>query len=101
MGTSQQAECTLCKDTTVPLKGGTSVRWERQDTPELHYMATAPAMRRRQWAGEEKLAPLLDQIDGIHRKGRVAWVDVKDNGEFVLYHAPHGTVPGNIPRTPR
>ena len=39
--------------------------------------------------------------DAIHRKGRVAWLDVKDNGEFVLYHAPHGTVPGNIPQTPR
>lgn len=101
MSASEQGECTLCQDTTVPLKGGGSVRWERQDTPELHYMATAPAMRRRQWAGEEKLAPLRDQITAIHQKGRVAWVDVKETGEFVLYHAPHGAVPGNLPRTPR
>ena len=101
MSTTGEPGCTLCKDVAVPLKGGSVVRWERQDSPELHYMATAPAMRRRQWASEEKAAPLRAQIDAIHRKGRVAWLDVKDNGEFVLYHAPHGTVPGNIPHTPR
>ncbi|HEY7138598.1 MAG TPA: hypothetical protein VIE44_00705 [Methylomirabilota bacterium] len=97
----ERAECALCKDVTVPLKGGGSVRWERQDTPDLHYMATAPAMRRRQWASEERVAGLRGQIDAIHAKGRVAWVDVKESGEFALYHAPHGAVPGNIPRTPR
>ena len=33
---------------------------------------------------------LRDQINAIHQKGRVAWVDVKENGEFALHHAPHG-----------
>ena len=37
----------------------------------------------------------------ITAKGRVAEVDVKDTGDFVLYQAAHGTVPVNIPRTPR
>jgi hypothetical protein len=101
MSTTEAPGCTLCKDVAVPLKGGSVVRWERQDSPELHYMATAPAMRRRQWAAEERLAVLRDQIGAIHQKGRVAWVDVKENGEFALYHAPHGEVPGNIPRTPK
>jgi hypothetical protein len=101
MSMSEPPCCSLCQSVTVPLKGGGTVRWERQDTPELHYMATAPAMRRRQWASEERVAPLRGQIQAIHAKGRVAWVDVKENGEFVLYHAPHGSVPGNIPRTPR
>jgi hypothetical protein len=64
-------------------------------------MATAPAMRRRQWAAEDRVTRLRDQIDAITKAGRVAWVDVKDNGDFVLYQAPHGTVPVNLPRTPR
>jgi hypothetical protein len=42
---------------------------------------------------------LRDRIDAIHRAGRVAWVDVKENGDFVLYQAPHGKVPVNMPRT--
>ena len=92
MSVSEQGECTLCQDTTVPLKGGGSVRWERQDTPELHYMATAPAMRRRQWAGEEKLDPLRDQITAIHQKGRVAWVDGAP-GQAALQVAPLDVAP--------
>ncbi len=95
------ATCVVCKSVAVPIKGGGVVQWERQDTPEFHYMATPPAMRRRQWAAEEKLAPLRDRMDAIHRKGQVAWIDVKENGDFVFYQAPHGQVPANIPRTPR
>ena len=94
MSTPQDAGCSLCKDVAVPLKGGSVVRWDRQDTPDLHYMATAPAMRRRQWAGD-------DRVDAITKAGRVAWVDVKENGDFVLYQASHGDVPVNIPRTPK
>ena len=95
------AACGLCKGVAVTLKGGGVVHWERQDTPDLHYMTTAPASRRRQWAGEDRVAQLREQIDAITAKGRVAWVDVKENGEFVLYQAAHGTVPVNLPRTPR
>jgi hypothetical protein len=62
-------------------------------------MATAPAIRRRQWAGVDRVEPLRDRINAIHRAGRVAWVDVKENGDFVLYQAPHGKVPVNMPRT--
>jgi hypothetical protein len=94
-------DCCLCQSVTLPLKGGSVVRWERQDTPELHYMATAPAMRRRQWADGDRVAHLRAQIEHITAKGRVAWVDVKENGEFVLYQAAHGAVPVNLPRTPR
>jgi hypothetical protein len=83
----------------IPQKGGGVVHWERQDTPDLHYMTTAAASRRRQWAGLERVARLQDQIDAITTKGRVAWVDVKENGEFVLYQAAHGAVPVNLPRT--
>jgi hypothetical protein len=101
MSTPDSPECALCKSLAVTIKGGGSVRWERHDTPELHYMATPPAMRRRQWASEDRVAKLQEQIDAIAVKGRVAWVDVKENGEFILYHAPHGQIPGNIPRTPR
>jgi hypothetical protein len=101
MSTPEPGECRLCQSVAVPLKGGQVVRWERQDTPELHYMATAPATRRRQWAEGERLTQLRAQIDAITAKGRVAWVDVKDNGDFVLYQAPHGAVPANLPRTPR
>jgi hypothetical protein len=93
--------CLLCKTVAVTLKGGGVVHWERQDTPDLHYMTTAPAKRRRQWAGTERVARLQEQIDAITAKGRVAWVDVKENGDFVLYQAAHGTVPVNLPRTPR
>jgi hypothetical protein len=67
----------------------------------LHYMTTVPANRRRQWAGPERVASLQGQIDAITAKGQVAWVDVKDNGDFVLYQAAHGAVPVNLPRTPR
>ncbi len=101
MSTPEPPSCSLCKDVAVPMKGGSVVRWERQDTPDLHYMATAPAMRRRQWAGEDRLSALRDRIDAITKAGRVAWVDVKENGEFVHYQAPHGEVPVNIPRTPK
>ena len=101
MSTPESRECALCKDVAVTIKGGGSVRWERQDTPELHYMATALAMRRRLWAGEDRVAKLQAQIDVVSAKGRVAWVDVKENGEFVVYQAPHGQIPTNIPRTPR
>ncbi len=101
MSTADRPECGLCKGVAVTIKGGGSVQWERQDAPDLHYMATAPAMRRRQWASEEKVATLRAQIDAIAAKGRVAWVDVKESGEFILYHAPHGQIPANIPRTPR
>jgi hypothetical protein len=101
VSTADRPECSLCKGVAVTIKGGGSVQWERQDAPDLHYMATAPAMRRRQWASEEKVATLQAQIDGIAAKGRVAWVDVKESGEFILYHAPHGQIPANIPRTPR
>jgi hypothetical protein len=83
----------------IPQKGGGVVHWERQDTPDLHYMTTAAANRRRQWASAERVARLQDQIDTITTKGRVAWVDVKENGEFVLYQAAHGQVPVNLPRT--
>jgi hypothetical protein len=100
-GPEAAADCRLCQDVTVPLKGGSAVRWIRQDMGPLHYMATAPATRRRQWAGPEHVATLQTQIEAIGAKGRVAWVDVKESGEFVLYHAPHGAVPGNLPRTPR
>jgi hypothetical protein len=95
------AGCSLCKGVAVTLKGGGVVHWERQDTPDLHYMTTAPAARRRQWASEERVARLREQIDAITAKGRVAWVNVTEKGDFVLYQAPHGTVPVNIPRTPR
>jgi hypothetical protein len=101
MSTPERPICSLCKAVTVTLRGGGVVHWERQDTPDLHYMTTAPAIRRRQWAGEDRVARLREQIDAITKAGRVAWVDVKDNGDFVLYQAPHGTVPVNIPRTPR
>jgi len=101
MSTAEPPECGLCKNLAVTIKGGGSVHWERHDAPDLHYMATAPAMRRRQWASEEKVAKLQEQIDAIVAKGRVAWVDVKESGEFILYHAPHGQIPANIPRTPR
>src|SRR5262245_38199240 len=66
--------CTLCKSVAVTIKGGGSIRWERQDAPDLHYMATPPAMRRRQWAGEKRVAKLQEQIDAISAKDRVAWV---------------------------
>jgi hypothetical protein len=99
MSTSQNPECDLCKGVGIPQKGGGVVHWERQNTPDLHYMTTAAASRRRQWAGEEKVAMLRDRIDAIHRAGRVAWVDVKENGDFVVYQAPHGKVPVNMPRT--
>jgi hypothetical protein len=101
MSTPEPPACGLCKGVAVTIKGGAMVHWERRDTPELHYMATAPAMQRRQWASEERVAKLRDQIDAITAKGRVAWVDVKENGEFVVYQAPHGMIPTNIPRTPK
>ena len=101
MSATERPECSLCKSVAVPIKGGGSVHWERQDTPDLHYIATVPAMRRRQWASGERAAKLQEQIDAIAAKGRVAWVDVKESGDFVLYHAPHGQIPANIPRTPR
>jgi hypothetical protein len=101
MDTTERPSCSLCKGVAVTLRGGGVVHWERQDTPDLHYMTTAPANRRRQWAGEDKLAILRDRIDKIHAAGHVAWVDVKENGDFVLYQAAHGHVPDNIPRTPR
>ena len=101
MSSSEGAGCTLCKAVSVPIKGGGAVHWDRQDMPELHYMATAGAMRRRQWAQEDRLLTLQDRIATIFQKGQVAWVDVKENGEFVFYQAPHGQVPANIPRTPR
>jgi hypothetical protein len=99
MSTPESAECRLCQGVAVPLKGGGVVHWERQDAPDLHYMTTAPANRRRQWAGPERVARLQQQIDAISAKGRVAWVDVKESGDFVLYQAPHGQVPVNLPRT--
>jgi hypothetical protein len=101
MSTPEHVDCSLCKDVAVSLKGGGIVHWQRQDMPNLHYMATAPANRRRQWAGEDRLAPLRAQIDAIAAKGRVAWVDVKENGDFLVYQAAHGTVPVNLRRTPR
>src|SRR5262249_38707425 len=101
MSTGERSDCSLCKGVAVTIKGGGSVHWARQDAPDLHYMATAPAMRRRQWASDDRVAMLQEQIDEIAAKGRVAWVDVKESGEFVLYHAPHGQIPANIPRTPR
>jgi len=101
MSTLDSPACTLCKSVAVTIKGGGSVRWERHDAPDLHYMATAPAMRRRQWASEGRVAKLQAEIDAVTAKGRVAWVDVKETGEFILYHAPHGQIPANIPRTPR
>jgi hypothetical protein len=101
MSTPERPSCSLCKGVAVTLRGGGVVHWERQDTPDLHYMTTAPAIRRRQWADGDRVARLRDQIDTITAAGRVAWVDVKENGDFVLYQAPHGTVPDNIPRTPK
>ena len=58
----------------------------------LDYMAIVPAMRRRQWAGD-RLAHLRAQIEAITARAQVAWVDVKENGEFALYQAAHATVP--------
>ena len=101
MSTTERSSCSLCKAVAVPLKGGGVVHWERQDTAELHYMTTAPAIRRRQWASAERVTRLQEQIDAIAAKGRVAWVDVKDSGDFVLYQAAHGQIPDNIPRTPK
>jgi hypothetical protein len=63
------AGCRLCKGVAVTLKGGAGVHWERQDTPDLHYMTTAPAARRRQWASEDRVARLRAQIDTITAKG--------------------------------
>jgi hypothetical protein len=91
MSTPERPSCNLCKAVAVTLKGGGVVHWERQDTPDLHYMTTTPAIRRRQWAGDDRVTRLREQIDAITKAGRVAWVDVKDNGDFVLYQAPHGT----------
>ena len=99
MSTLERPSCSLCKGVAVTLRGGGVVHWERQDTPDLHYMTTAPAIRRRQWAGDDRVARLRDRIDAINEAGRVAWVDVKENGDFVLYQAAHGNVPVNIPQT--
>ena len=84
----------------MPLKGGGAVRWERQDTPDLHYMATALAMRRRQWAGEDRLSALRDRIDATTKAGRVAWVDVKENGEFVRLSGAARRGSGQHPSNP-
>ena len=75
MSSPERADCHLCRSVALPLKGGSVVRWERQDTPELHYMATAPAMRRRQWANGDRVAHLSAQIEAITAKGRVAWIE--------------------------
>ena len=99
MSAPERPACDLCKDVAVPIKGGGSVRWERQDSPDRHYMATPPAMRRRQWAGEERVGKLQEQIDAISGKGRVAWVDVKDSGEFCVSGSARAD-PGQYPPPP-
>jgi hypothetical protein len=59
-------------------------------------MATIAALQRRDWVSVERLAIVDDRIDTIDELGHVAWVDV-DHGQFVVYQAPHGTIPADLP----
>jgi hypothetical protein len=97
MAPTPRPECLPCKRLVLTLTDRGLVHWLPQDTPDFHFMTTEAASRARQSAHDDRLAPLRDQIDAIHEAGRVAWIDVTANGDFVLYQAPHGQIPADLP----
>jgi hypothetical protein len=59
-----------CRKVNADTMDGISGRHrQRQDTPDLHYMTTAPANRRRQWAAEDRLAPPARTDQRNYREG--------------------------------
>jgi hypothetical protein len=58
-------ECVPCKHLAMTLTDRGLVHWLRQDTPDLHFLTTEAASRRRRWAGDERIAMLRDQVDEI------------------------------------
>lgn len=75
--------------------------WLRQDTALLHFLATPAAVHAYQVARREELDALNNRFDDIAAVGHVPWLDVQANGTFVLYQAPHGVIPEDLPRPRR
>jgi hypothetical protein len=71
--------------------------WQRQYDAGLHYLTTAVAVVARHVASEDRVADLRRQLEDIQIAGRVAWVDVSRLGDFVVYQAPHGSIPVDVP----
>ena len=72
--------------------------WQRrQYDAGLHYLTTAAAVVARLFASEDRVADLRRQLEDIQIAGRVAWVDVSRLGDFLVYQAPHGYIPVEIP----
>lgn len=90
-------DCGPCNRLPVTLAELNMGHWQRRHDAGLHYMTTAAAALARHVAGEDRTAVLRRQLYDIQKAGRVAWVDVSRLGDFVVYQAPHGVIPVEIP----
>jgi len=81
---------------TLPARG--LAPWFLVTEPARHYLATRPVIRRLRAA-----APLpaeqavLTRLNAIAATGHASWIDVNAAGEFVMYQAPHGAIPTDLP----
>ena len=90
-------DCGPCNRLPATLAELNMGHWQRKHDAGLHYMTTAAAAVARQVAGEDRAAALRRQLYDIQKAGRVAWVDVSRLGDFLIYQAPHGAIPVEVP----
>ena len=90
-------DCDPCNRLPATLAEVGLGHWQRQYDAGLHYLTTAVAVVARHVASDGRVADLRQQLEDIQIAGRVAWVDVSRVGDFVVYQAPHGYIPVDVP----
>jgi hypothetical protein len=90
--------CAPCKGLALTLIDRGLSHWLRQEDGDQHYMTTKAAVRWRQSAPDDRIEALRERLREIGQAGHVAWIDVLRDGDIVVFHAPHGAIPVEIPR---
>lgn len=94
--TAGRTWCPACQGLagTLPVRG--LAHWFLVTEPTRHYLATRPAIR--SLRGTAPPPTVLARIDAIAATSAAAWIDVSEHGEVVVYQAPHGVIPVDLPR---
>ena len=90
-------ECGPCRRLPATLAELGLGHWQRQYDAGRHYLTTAAAVVARHVASAGQIAALHRQIENIQTTGQVPWIDVSRLGDFIVYRAPHGDIPVEVP----
>ena len=94
-------ECGPCRRLPATLAELGLGHWQRQYDAGRHYLTTAAAVVARHVASAGQIAALHRQIENIQTTGQVPWIDVSRIGDFIVYRAPHGDIPVEVPGSRR